>query len=96
MLKPGSLQGDSLEAGSMARAIEDAMVAQGVLKLDDETADAAELRRKTFVAIATGVINHLKSNAEIHNVEIHFAIDALGPGIPTAAKTLQGSNGALT
>jgi hypothetical protein len=91
MLKPGSLQGDSLEAGSMARAIEDAMVAQGVLKLDDETADAAELRRKTFVAIATGVINHLKSN-----VEIHFAIDALGPGIPTAAKTLQGSNGALT
>jgi len=95
MLKPGSLQGDSLEAGSMARAIEDAMVAQGVLKLDDETADAAELRRKTFVAIATGVINHLKSNVEIH-VEIHFAIDALGPGIPAAAKTLQGSNGALT
>jgi len=65
MLKAGSIVGDQLEAGSMARAIEDAMVAQGVLTLDDETPDAAESRRKAFVAIATGVVTHVLANIEI-------------------------------
>jgi hypothetical protein len=91
MLKPGLLQGDALEAGSMARAIEDAMVVQEVLKLEDETPDAAESRRKAFIAIATGVINHLKAN-----VEIHVAVGAMDPGIPSSARTLRGSDGALT
>jgi hypothetical protein len=91
MLKPGTLQTDALEAGSMARAIEDAMVAQGVLKLEDETPDAAESRRKAFIAIATGVIEHLKAN-----VELHFASAAFGAGVPAAAVTLKGADGVLT
>jgi len=90
MLKAGILQGDALEEGSMARAIEDAMVQQQIVKLEEETAEAAESRRKAFIAIATGVINHLKSN-----VEIHFAASALGSGIPAAAVTLTGSSNVL-
>lgn len=91
MLKPGTLQGDALEAGSMARAIEDAMVAQGILKLEDETADAAESRRKAFIAIATGVITHLKAN-----VELNFAVAAFGASVPVTAVTLTGSNNIMS
>ena len=90
MLKPGTLSGDTLEAGSMAEAIEQAMVAQGVLDLDAETADAAEMRRKSFIAIATGVIGHLKAQ-----LEIDIAAAQFGPGIPAAATQLLGSAGAV-
>ena len=65
MLKAGTLIGDALEDGSMARAIEDAMVAFEVIKLEDETPEAAESRRRAFAAIATGVVNHLLANIEI-------------------------------
>ena len=88
MLKPGALMGDSLEAGSMARAIEDAMVALDVIKLDDETPDAAENRRKAFVAIATGVINHLKAN-----LEVVVAANKFGNSVPAAQTKLLGSAG---
>ena len=43
------------------RAPSNAMVAQGVLTLEDETPDAAD-RRKAFVAIATGVVTHVVAN----------------------------------
>jgi hypothetical protein len=89
MLKPGALVGDALEAGSMARAIEDAMVALGVLKLDDETADAAESRRRAFIAIATGVVSHLQAN-----LEIVIAIKKLGAE-PLAEVRLLGSAGEI-
>lgn len=88
MLKPGALIGDNLEAGSMAEAIELAMVAQGLLDLDEETPEAAENRRKTFIAIATGVINHLKGNLQINVMANKFAVS-----VPAVAKTLLGSAG---
>lgn len=90
MLKPGTLIGNSLEAGSMARAIEDAMVALEVIKLDDETADAAETRRKAFVAIATGVVNHLKAN-----LEVVVAANKFGNSVPAAQANLLGSAGEI-
>ena len=74
----------------MARAIEDAMVAQGVLVLDDETPDAAENRRKAFIAIATGVINHLKAN-----LDIAVAVNKFGT-VPTVATSLRGSSGEIS
>jgi hypothetical protein len=91
MLKPGTLVGESLEAGSMARAIEDAMVAQGVLVLADETEDAAEMRRKAFIAIATGVVNHLKGNLEVRVVASKFAA-----GMPPSDTVLRGQDGVIT
>ena len=90
MLKPGTLVGDSLESGSMARAIEDAMVAQGVLVLDDETPDAAENRRKAFIAIATGVITHIKAN-----LDIAVAVNKFGT-VPTVATSIRGTNGEIS
>ncbi len=86
MLKPGTLVGGFLEVGSMAEAIELAMVAQGVLDLDDETPDAAENRRKAFVAIATGVVNHLKAN-----IEVVVAVNKLAVGMPVAETRLLGA-----
>jgi hypothetical protein len=88
MLRPGTLVGDALEAGSMAQAIELAMVAQGMLDLDEEAPEAAENRRKTFIAIATGVINHLKAN-----VEIVVAVNKLASGMPAAQVKLLGASG---
>lgn len=88
MLKPGSLAGDALEAGSMARAIEDAMVAQGVLDLSEEQPDAAEQRRKTFVAIATGIVTHLTAN-----IEVVVAAGKFQASIPAAETKLLGSAG---
>jgi hypothetical protein len=88
MLKPGSLTGDTLEVGSMAEAIEQAMVALGVLDLDAESPDAATTRRNSFIAISTGVINHLKAN-----LEIDVAVGKFGPALPAAATQLLGSSG---
>lgn len=87
MLKPGTIVGDSLEAGSMARAIEDAMVAAELIDLDDETPEAAEKRRKTFIAIATGVITHLKANLEVRVAASKFAAN-----IPNGEVLLTGAN----
>jgi len=89
MLKPGSLSGDSLEPGSMAAAIEAAMVQQGIINLDEETAEAAENRRKTFIAIATGVIQHLKAN-----LQIVVAANKFGP-VPAAQTELTGAAGEI-
>jgi hypothetical protein len=86
MLKPGTLVGDALEANSMALAIEQAMVAQGMLVLDEEQPEAAENRRKTFIAIATGVINHLKAN-----IEIVVAVNKFSASVPNAETKLLGS-----
>jgi len=90
MLKAGTLVGDTLEAGSMAQAIEDAMVAFGVVKLEDETPEAAESRRKAFAAIATGVVNHL-----LANIEIVIAVNKLGT-VPLVTTKLLGSAGEVT
>lgn len=91
MLKAGSLVGGALEAGSLARAIEDEMVHQGVLDLDSETEDAAEMRRKTFIAIATGVVNHLKGNLDVKIVAGKFVA-----GNPPADALLRGQDGVIS
>lgn len=91
MLKPGTLVGDALDVGSMAHAIELAMIAQGLLDLDEETPDAAENRRKTFIAISTGIVNHLKAS-----LDIRIAQNKLGNSIPAAAVTLSGANGDIS
>jgi len=88
MLKPGMLVGTVLEPGSMAEAIELAMVDQDLLDLDEETPEAAENRRKTFVAIATGVINHIKAN-----LEITVAANKFDGTTPSSATALLGSAG---
>ena len=88
MLKPGTLIGDSLQSDSMAEAIELAMVAQGVLDLSEETPEAAENRRKAFIAIATGVINHLSTH-----LEIRVAANKLAAGMPPAEVKLLGAGG---
>ena len=87
MLKAGQLVGSALEAGSMAQAIEDAMVDFGVLKLEDDTPDAAENRRKALAAIANGVVNHM-----LANIEVVIAVNKLGT-LPTAQTKLLGSAG---
>ena len=88
MLNPGRFIGDTLEAGSMARAIEDQMLLQQLFQADDETAEAAENRRKAVLAIATGVVSHLKAN-----LEIVIAQHRLDAATPPAQVTLRGSAG---
>ena len=90
MLKAGTFSGGALETGSMAKAIEDAMVAFGVLKLEDETPEAAESRRKAFAAIATGVVSHL-----LANIEIVVSVNKFGTQ-PTVVTKLLGSAGEVT
>ncbi|MGH7391905.1 MAG: hypothetical protein ACREM3_20975 [Candidatus Rokuibacteriota bacterium] len=67
MLIPGSLSGDGewVEASSLARAIETAMVADALLDLDDEGEEATRQRRRTFIAMAKGIIDHLKAHMDI-------------------------------
>lgn len=88
MLVPGFIINDDLQPGSMARAIEDAMVAAELIQLDEETPEAALDRRKAFIAIATGVINHLRTN-----LEIVVADDKFGNGIPNGSVKLLGAAG---
>lgn len=91
MLKPGTLVGDSLEAASMALAIEQAMVAQGLLDLDEEQPEAAENRRKALIAISTGVIGHLKAH-----LEMVVAANKFSAGVPAAETKLLGSAGEVS
>jgi hypothetical protein len=88
MMVAGSIDGGSnwVEATSLARAIEDAMVAAGVIDVDKETKDTTRDRRKSFVAIATGLIAYLKANMEITITAGKFG--APGNSIPAAATTL--------
>ena len=88
MLKPGQLIGTLLEPGSMAAAIEQAMVAQDLLDLDEETEEAAEQRRKAFIAISTGVINHIKGH-----IEIVVAANKFDGTTPSSQTLLLGSAG---
>ncbi len=64
---PGSLTaaGEWSEASSLAREIEQQMIGQELINLDDETEEATDNRRRTFIAISTAVINHLTSSLEI-------------------------------
>jgi hypothetical protein len=90
MMSPGSIDGSNqwIEQSSLARAIEDAMVAAKVINLDKEDSATTKDRRNRFVAIATGLINYRTTT-----MELDIAASALGPGagnVPATAKTLTG------
>jgi len=76
MMTPGSIDGGNnwVEGSSLARSIEDAMVAAKVINLDKEAKNTTKDRRTSFVAIATGLITYLKAN-----MEIDIAAGALAP-----------------
>jgi hypothetical protein len=88
MMVAGSIDGGSnwVEATSLARAIEDAMVAAKVIDVDKETKDTTRDRRNSFVAIATGLITYMKANMEITITA--GKLGAAGASIPAAATTL--------
>ena len=89
MMAAGSLNsgGEWVEAQSMARAIEESMVADGILSLDDETEDAMKQRRKSMIALARGIITHVTAQAA---VSVSVPVDSMNPGVPSAARTLSG------
>ena len=66
MLVAGSLAGDDwAEPVSLARTIETEMIASDLLSLEDEQAEATESRRKTFIAISSAIVQHLRDRMEI-------------------------------
>lgn len=67
MLRPGTLDaaGEWVEAQSLARSIEAAMVADGLIDLAEDTDETARQRRRTLVATARGIIDYFKANMDI-------------------------------
>ena len=67
MLIPGSLDssGEWGEAASLARSIEAAMIADDLLDLAEEDEAATKQRRRTFIAMAMGIVNHLRAHLDI-------------------------------
>jgi hypothetical protein len=67
MMVPGSVNGngDWVEPTSLARAIENELVAGELVDLAEETEDALLMRRKGLVAMSRGIVNYLKSNLEV-------------------------------
>jgi len=90
MLVPGSLDssGNWVEATSLGRSLDDAMVAAGVIDSKTDTPDAAKSRRKTLAALAQGFAGYITAN-----MEINLAIGALrdvgetGAQLPSTDKT---------
>ena len=92
-LVAGSLSGsDWAETESLARAIENAMVAGGILDLASEPEAAAKDRRKAFIAIATGIVTHLTAHLDLAiSANALGTVAAIGDGVPKSAKTLTGT-----
>lgn len=67
MLNPGSVtsSGEWAEATSLARAIENEMVADELIDLAEDTEEMALQRRRTLAATARGIINYLKANMDV-------------------------------
>jgi len=91
MMVPGSIDGNNnwVEASSLARAVEDAMVSAGVLNLSKEAKATTKDRRKGFIAIATGLVNYLQQNMDIviAKAELHDAT-SVSLEVPAADTTL--------
>ena len=81
-LRVGTLAGGVLEAGSMALAIEQAMNAQVPRPLYEDPSG----RQKLALAIATGVIDHLVSNAAAIDVTIPDGLSGTITGTTTIDK----------
>jgi len=92
-LVAGTLSGsDWVEPESLARSIENAMVAAGILDTNSEPTAAATERRKTFIAIATGVITHLKGHLDLAvSTGALGTLAAVGDQVPRTAVTLTGT-----
>ena len=91
---PGSTDGKNnwVESSSLARSIEEAMVSAGILSLSKESHAVAKDRRKSFVAIATGLINYVQQNIEIDfsQGQLRGATD-VSQAVPSTAVTLTGA-----
>jgi hypothetical protein len=90
MMVAGSIDGSGEwnEAQSLARSIEAAMVADGILSLADETQDATTQRRKSMIALARGIVTHVAANA---TVSVSVGTGTVDPGIPSTARTFSGT-----
>jgi len=91
MMVPGSIDGKNnwVEASSLARAIEEAMVNAGVLHLSKESKATTKDRRNSFAAIATGLVQYLQHNMDIQIGQglLHNTTDT-SLQVPTATVTL--------
>ncbi|HYJ79560.1 MAG TPA: hypothetical protein VEW03_08175 [Longimicrobiaceae bacterium] len=67
MLRPGTVTGagEWVEATSLARSIETAMVADGVIDLAEDTEESALSRRRTLAATARGIIDYFKASMDV-------------------------------
>lgn len=99
MMVPGSVDADGewVEAASLAREIEQQMIAQELLDPDDETEETTTSRRKTFVAISTAAVNHLTSDLEISlNAGDLRAAGETSAQLPRVQKTFEVVAGQVT
>jgi hypothetical protein len=94
MLQPGTItgSGDWVEAESLARAIENEMVAEGLVDTGEDTVDIATQRRKALIAMARGIINYSKLRMDLVFAigDLKAAADPAGVLVPSVAKTLSG------
>lgn len=67
MLVPGAVNGagEWVEAASLARAIESEMLADKLLDLAEEDEEATRQRRRTLIALAKGIVGHLRAHMDI-------------------------------
>jgi len=71
-LKAGTID-DPSNSNSMAQAMEDAFVAQWPFVMGDRDLPAdRQQMRLMFVAVAQGVVEHLKSNPDAFKVEVRL------------------------
>ena len=99
MLLPGTLTGSGewVEAQSLARSIENEMVADKLIDLDDETEEAMLQRRKTMIAMARGIIIYFKAHVDI-TIEAGFLRNTgeTAGRLPETGKTFTLSGGQIT
>ena len=91
MMVPGSIDENNqwVEASSLARVIEEAMVAADVINVSKESKSTTKDRRKSFVAIATALIRYLQQNMDLKIAQGDLrSTSATTQEVPPAATTL--------
>ena len=86
---PGSIDadGDWQQTESLARSIETELVQAEIIDLDDEGEEATLNRRQTLVAMAKGIVNHLRGHLEIELQPGDLRSEAEGgDAVPPAAR----------
>jgi hypothetical protein len=87
---PGSIDssGEWIESG-LAGAIEDAMVAAGVINVGKESRANTRDRRAGFVAVSSGLIQYLKENMDLEFVQgVLRSATSPSQEVPPATKTI--------